>query len=88
MQVDVTVTNNGPARLVDVYFGALLPALAGPGFGCPARDAIAFVTRGARSGCGDLLDIPAAKPPDVFADGRVDPTDPPAAASQGLTFAP
>ena len=41
VQVDVTVTNNGPARFVDVYLGVLLPAQAGPGFGCPAGDAIA-----------------------------------------------
>jgi hypothetical protein len=29
-----------------VYFGAVLPAAAGPGLGCPGRDAVAFLVAG------------------------------------------
>jgi len=40
---DMTVANPGPERLVDVYFGALLPPQTG---GCPGRDPIAFLADG------------------------------------------
>jgi hypothetical protein len=129
MQVDVTVANDGPQRLVDVYFGALLPVEVGPGLGCPAGDAIAFVTQGSAvvtcltatpktfaplfRGVSLPFSLPETTipnfrsvvwpsdlptgaytifltltPPDAFADGRADPTDLLATASQGLTFAP
>src|SRR5204863_2777142 len=39
----VTVGNLGSAISVDAYFGALLPAAAGPAFGCPAGGAIALL---------------------------------------------
>jgi hypothetical protein len=129
LQVDVAVANDGTPRLVDVYFGALLPVEAGPGLGCPAGDAIAFVTEG--SGVVTCVtappttfaplfrsvslpsslpettipnfwsfvwpsDLPTGAytifltltPPDAFSDGRADPIDLLATASQGLTFAP
>jgi uncharacterized membrane protein YgcG len=45
-----TVTLHAPnpalTSSVDVYFGALLPPAAGPSLGCPAGDAIAFLTAG------------------------------------------
>ncbi len=44
LRLDVTVANPGPARTVDVFLGAVLPAEAGPGLGCPKRDAVVFVT--------------------------------------------
>ncbi|MGH7265664.1 MAG: WD40/YVTN/BNR-like repeat-containing protein, partial [Candidatus Rokuibacteriota bacterium] len=40
--VDLTAANPGPAGFVDVLFGVVLPAAAGPGLGCPAGDAVAF----------------------------------------------
>jgi hypothetical protein len=43
LQVDVTVGNAGPAVMVDVYFGVLLPPSMGPILGCPAGDAVAYV---------------------------------------------
>lgn len=42
LQVDVTVSNPGPALIVDVFFGALLPPPAGPALGCPGGDPVAF----------------------------------------------
>jgi hypothetical protein len=46
LEVDLAVANPGTARLVDLYFGVLLPPGAGPGFGCPRGDAIAFMADG------------------------------------------
>ena len=43
MRVDATVANEGGEVAVDIYFGAVLPAAAGPRFGCPDRDAIVLV---------------------------------------------
>ena len=42
LHLDLTFENTGMATDVDVYFGTLLPAAAGPEFGCPGGDAIAF----------------------------------------------
>lgn len=44
--LSVTVANPGSAGRVDVYFGVLLPASAGLARGCPAGDAVAFVSDG------------------------------------------
>ena len=46
LQLDTTRTNAGPQTLVDVYVGAVLPPAAGPNLGCPAGDAVAFITEG------------------------------------------
>jgi uncharacterized delta-60 repeat protein len=43
LHLDLMFENSGGATNVDVYFGALLPAAAGPDFGCPRGDAIVFV---------------------------------------------
>jgi uncharacterized delta-60 repeat protein len=43
-QVAVAVENPGPPRLADVYFAILPPASVGPALGCPAGDAIVFLT--------------------------------------------
>ncbi len=43
MRIDDTVAIAGGAVAVDIYFGAVLPASVGPGFGCPRRDAIVLV---------------------------------------------
>jgi hypothetical protein len=47
-QADIQIVppNPAPATAVDVYFGAVLPAAAGPGLGCPGRDAVAFLVAG------------------------------------------
>jgi uncharacterized delta-60 repeat protein len=42
-RLDVVTENPGPSRLVDVYFGIIPPASAGPALGCPAADAIVFL---------------------------------------------
>jgi hypothetical protein len=44
LQVDLTVSNPGPALGADVFLVALLPPAAGPAFGCPGGDAAAFFT--------------------------------------------
>jgi hypothetical protein len=44
MRLDLGGQNPGPARIVDVHVGALLPASAGVAFGCAAGDAIALVS--------------------------------------------
>jgi hypothetical protein len=44
LTVDLTVSNPGPEMVVDVYFGLLLPPAAGPAFGCPLGDAVAFAS--------------------------------------------
>lgn len=46
LRVDLSVSNSGSARPVDLYFGLVLPAGAGPGFGCPGGDAVAFMADG------------------------------------------
>ncbi len=46
LTLSVTVANPGSAGRVDVYFGALLPASAGPAVGCPGGDAVAFLADG------------------------------------------
>lgn len=46
LDIDVTVANPGPAIAVDVYFGIVLPAAAGPGLGCPGADAVVFIAAG------------------------------------------
>jgi uncharacterized repeat protein (TIGR01451 family) len=46
LRIGVTAQNPGGAALVDVYFGALLPAELGPGLGCPNRDPLVFLTQG------------------------------------------
>ena len=63
MSVDLTVSNAGAGRLVDVLFGILLPAAPGLGSGCPAGDPVVFLADDfARnvSGC-------ASSPPQTFA---------------------
>lgn len=42
LRLEFVEANFGPATLADFYLGVLLPAEAGPGFGCPNRDAVAF----------------------------------------------
>jgi hypothetical protein len=46
MNVTATNTASAGAAVVDVYLGIILPPAAGPALGCPAGDAIAFVTSG------------------------------------------
>jgi hypothetical protein len=47
LAMNLTATNSASsAAVVDAYLGIILPASAGPGLGCPAGDAIAFVTSG------------------------------------------
>jgi predicted outer membrane repeat protein len=47
LALDVTMANPlGPEVPVDVYLGFVLPPPAGPPLGCPAGDAIAFLTGG------------------------------------------
>jgi hypothetical protein len=41
--VAVSAANPGPAGFVDVFFGVLFPAAAGPALGCPGGDAVAFI---------------------------------------------
>jgi hypothetical protein len=43
LRLTLALSNPGSERPADVYFGILLPSEAGPGFGCPAGDAIAFL---------------------------------------------
>lgn len=43
LRLALGLSNPGSERLADVYFGILLPSDAGPGFGCPGGDAIAFL---------------------------------------------
>jgi hypothetical protein len=40
LQVDLTISNPGPERAVDAFFGVIPPATAGPALGCPANDPI------------------------------------------------
>ncbi len=56
LRVDITVANPGPERLVDVYFGALLPPQTG---GCPGRDPIAFLANGFATTVVTCLTAPA-----------------------------
>jgi len=56
LRVDITVANPGPERLVDVYFGALLPPQTG---GCPGRDPIAFLADGFATTVVTCLTAPA-----------------------------
>ena len=42
LQVDLTVSNPGPALVVDAFFGLVLPPASGPALGCPNGDAVAF----------------------------------------------
>jgi uncharacterized repeat protein (TIGR01451 family) len=46
VRFDVAAANPGPKGLVEVYFGALLPPAMGPPLGCPAGDALVFLTEG------------------------------------------
>jgi hypothetical protein len=41
--LSLTVANSGPLVDVDIYLGVVLPSAAGPSFGCPGGDAVAFV---------------------------------------------
>lgn len=61
LQVDVTVTNAGPPVVVDAYFGALLPAAAGPAYGCPSGDAVAFLVDGLASFVVTCLSDPPSR---------------------------
>lgn len=40
LYLDLAVAKPGPAVAVDVYFGILAPAAAGPTLGCPGGDAV------------------------------------------------
>ncbi len=44
LRAGVLEANFGPEVMLDRYFGALLPSGTGPAFGCPADDAIVFLT--------------------------------------------
>jgi len=44
LRVDGTVANPLGALTADVYVGALIPTALGPSLGCPAGDAVAFVS--------------------------------------------
>jgi uncharacterized delta-60 repeat protein len=44
LRAGIAEANYGKEIMVDKYFGALLPPAAGPGLGCPAGDAIVFLT--------------------------------------------
>jgi len=46
LRLDLTVANVGLTTVVDIYFGVLLPSTAEATFGCPGRDAVAFVKPG------------------------------------------
>jgi uncharacterized repeat protein (TIGR01451 family) len=82
VQLSVTAANPGPATLVDVYFGALLPPPRGPEFACLAGDALqlyvdgfaratfaclATVPRGLEALQRNIL-VPAGMPPTTFAN--------------------
>jgi hypothetical protein len=42
----VTLSNQGGAQPVDVYVPLAVPPASGPALGCPAADAVAFLTAG------------------------------------------
>jgi ELWxxDGT repeat protein len=63
LSVDVGLANPGPDGPVDVFFGLLLPPAAGPALGCPAGDAVAFLT----GGFGAVVFACASSPPQSFA---------------------
>jgi uncharacterized delta-60 repeat protein len=44
LRIGILEANFGPPVMVDKYLGALLPPGTGPAFGCPADDAIVFLT--------------------------------------------
>jgi hypothetical protein len=52
LQLGVTAQNPGPATKVDAYLGVILPAILGPGLGCPQGDAVVFFVPG--GGIGSL----------------------------------
>ncbi len=63
--VDVEVANPGAERLVDVYFGIVLPADGGDR-GCPARDPVAFLADGFARVVLTCLSAPAGDHPALF----------------------
>lgn len=46
LDVDLTFANPGASLFLDVYFGVLLPASAGPAVGCPSGDGVIFFANG------------------------------------------
>jgi hypothetical protein len=64
LALDLQLTNPGPARLVDVYFGALLPPAAGGG--CPAHDPVMFLTSGFTASVLTCLSAPVSSFPTLF----------------------
>jgi uncharacterized delta-60 repeat protein len=67
LRLDLTVANPGPPRHVDVYFGLLPPASAGPLFGCQDGDAVVFYERGFVPGPTCLSTALLAAPPALLA---------------------
>jgi hypothetical protein len=64
LALDLQLTNPGPPRLVDVYFGALLPPTASAG--CPARDPVMFLTGGFTASVVTCLSAPVSSFPTLF----------------------
>ena len=81
LAVDLVVANPGPARTVDVYFGVLLPPDAGPRFGCPRGDALAFMGDGFGEVALRCASSPADTVPALFRSvtlpGGLSPTEVP-----------
>ena len=50
LRVDAVQANFGPDAFADLYLGVLLPTYAGPGFGCPNGDAVAFFSHAPSAG--------------------------------------
>ena len=63
LDVDAVVSNPGAGRSVDAFFGFLLPSALGPSLGCPAGDAVAFLTN---NFTGVVISC-ASSPPQTFA---------------------
>jgi hypothetical protein len=62
LKIGVSAVNSGPALVADVYLRAMLPPAAGPEFGCPDEDAVAFLTDGGAT----IVLACASDPADTF----------------------
>jgi hypothetical protein len=87
LSANLVMANPGPAAFVDVYLGAVLPAAAGPGLGCPAGDAVAFVADGFTRIVLTCLSAPPASFPPLFHQILV-PADLPPTAVPGFFSQP
>ena len=66
LEVDVSVSNPGPAAVVDVFFGALLPPTAGLPLGCPRGDPVVFFVNNRTATVPTCLTAPPQTFPPLF----------------------